>query len=119
MQEQLSVYYAHSMAIYNTRQEQRDILLLESLGFEVVNPNTPEHSAKAKGKMEYYCELATQCDVIAFRALPDGSIGSGVAKEIEDAMAADCMVIELPSCISRRKLNIEQTIEHLRECGQR
>ena len=39
---QMRVYYAHCIAIYNTPQEQRDIEALENLGFDVVNPNNPD-----------------------------------------------------------------------------
>jgi hypothetical protein len=37
-----SIYYAHCLAIYGTRQETRDVNFLESLGYRVVNPNTRE-----------------------------------------------------------------------------
>lgn len=40
------VYYAHSLHLYNTPQEKRDIELLEKLGFEVLNPNQPEIQEK-------------------------------------------------------------------------
>ena len=115
----LTCYYAHPMSLYGTRQERRDIAVLESLGFDVINPNTPEHAAASKGIMEYYCQLAVTCDVCAFRALPDGSIGAGVAKEIDDCMESEIPVIELPSCINRRTLTIQQTVDYLHECGQR
>jgi len=36
------IYYAHPLNIYNTAQEKRNIATLESLGFEVVNPNCAE-----------------------------------------------------------------------------
>jgi hypothetical protein len=109
-------YYAHPMTIYNTPQEERDILLLGQLGFVVVNPNAPEHSeAYGKEGMKYFMQLASECDVIAFRALPDGSITAGVANEIK----AGPPVFELPSCIARRTLNIAETLEALHESGQR
>ena len=103
-------YYAHPMSIYGTPQETRDIELLESLGFEVVNP-----SEMSFDDLDDYCTVAAGCDLVAFRSLPDGSITSGVAEEIKTSER----VIELPSAISRRSLTLEQTIQALMESGQR
>jgi hypothetical protein len=120
----LKCYYAHPMSLYGTKQEERDIALLESLGFEVENPNTHAHQEgmwRYGGRpgdprsMEYFRGIAMHCDVVAFRAMPDGSITAGVADEIRVAK----LVFELPSGIKRRTLTIEQTSETLRECGQR
>lgn len=36
----MKIYYAHAQSLYGTKQETRDIACLESLGFEVVNPNS-------------------------------------------------------------------------------
>ena len=36
------VYYAHCIAIYSTPQEDRDVAMLEEMGFEVINPNNPQ-----------------------------------------------------------------------------
>ena len=105
-------YYAHPMSIYDTAQEKRDIDLLQYLGFEVVNPNRAQYTGY---DMDDFCNLARTCDVVAFRALPDGSITSGVAEEIK----AHWAVFELPSAISRRSLTITETLEALHESGQR
>jgi hypothetical protein len=114
------IYYAHCLAIYNTAQENRDIKLLESFGFCVINPNC---SAYAEGYLTWNMDLSEwvveRCDYVAFRALPDGAISSGVAKEIEFANKHNKPVIELPSCISRRVLTVDQTREFLREIGNR
>lgn len=112
----MKVYYAHSMSIYNTPQEQRDIDLLESIGFEVVNPNKEIHNQGYKDQgMQYFVELVNECDIIAFRAHPDGSIPAGVAKEIDTGKP----VIELPSMVSMRVLSVDQTRQYLKEVGQR
>lgn len=115
-----AVYYAHVMALYDTPQEKRDVQLLQRLGFDVLNPNRPAHAAGAKREgMEYFKGLVLKCDVLAFRALPDGSISSGVAMEIKWAQEADMPVFELPGSVSRRCLTVEQTREYLTEVGQR
>ena len=124
------VYYAHCMAIYNTPQEKRDVELLESLGFDVLNPNAKEHIEEVMKTqqnklldkdeigmlvMEYFSSLVDKCDIVAFRALPDGRIPAGIAKEIKRGN----MVFELPSGILKRTISVEETREYLREAGQR
>lgn len=123
----LSCYYAHCIALYGTRQEARDVALLESLGFYVDNPNRPEVDEEVKRRkaagdpdyMEYFRTLVEEADLLAFRALPDGAIPSGVAKEIAYAIEAGVPVIELPSALGRRTISLEQTREYLYEVGQR
>jgi hypothetical protein len=44
----MRVYYAHCIAIYSTPQEDRDVFTLESMGFEVINPNSPDISARCQ-----------------------------------------------------------------------
>jgi hypothetical protein len=109
-------YYAHALNLYGTPQEARDIELLGRLGFVVVNPNSPEYADKyGREGMKFFVQLASECDVIAFRAMPDGSITAGVGLEIK----AGPPVFELPSGINRRILTIQQTLETLHELGQR
>ena len=122
----MRVYYAHCQAIYNTPQEQRDIDLLKQLGFEVLNPNKPNHVRMAKEMRErgenvmlYFEGLVDQCDVLAFRSLPDGRIPAGIAKEIKRARDCTKPVFELPSSILRRSIGVEETREYLTEMGQR
>ena len=115
---------------------------------DVVNPNTPEvneacrelraawnenrlevdvpgypggtyDSASAAVMDRIFKPLVLSCEALAFRALPDGSIPSGVAQEIQWAVQAGLPVIELPSAVNRRTLTIEQTREYLSEIGQR
>jgi hypothetical protein len=116
----MKVYYAHSIALYNTAQEKRDEATLEALGFVVVNPNKPEHDTgyKARG-MDYFEDVVRNCAALAFRANPDGSINAGVAREIEMATRFGMQVFELPCGISRRVLTVGQTRSYLAEQGAR
>jgi hypothetical protein len=120
-------YYAHSLHLYNTPQEQRDIELLEALGFKVENPNQKKHqeaymALPEDSRMDYFVDLVRTCDVCAFRAYPNGEIPSGVYKEV---MAADqdempMPVFELPWGLMRRGIkDVEHTREWLRELGER
>jgi len=125
----MRIYYAHCQSLYGTPQEKRDIHMLMQMGFSVISPSAPEHANRARrlkehhgseAVMEYFTLLVKQdADALAFRALPDGSIGAGVAKEIVTAVRFDKPVFELPSCIKRRTLSVEQTREYLHEVGQR
>ena len=122
----MKAYYAHCKSIYNTAQEKRDVEILTSLGFEVVNPSEfdqvklDERKLKGENVMEtvFLPEIAA-CDVVAFRALPDGSISSGVFAECSECVRLNKPLIELPSGLCRRALNLEQTREYLTESGQR
>jgi len=125
----MKVYYAHCMAIYNTPQEDRDEATLASLGFTVVNPNSPEvesdlaimrdNGATREETMLYFKKFATETDAIAFRGLPDGRIPSGVALEIKWFEEKNKPVIELPSRVHTRMISLDETREYLHEVGQR
>jgi hypothetical protein len=116
------------MSIYNTPAETRDIEALEKLGYEVLNPNTPEHEAGyQKSRKEFPCHNPMsyfhfeieRCDALAFKALPDGKIPQGVASEIKYAHHCGTPVFEIPMGVERRTLTLEQTREYLRDVGQR
>jgi hypothetical protein len=116
------IYYAHPMNLYGTPQEERDIALLVSLGFEVLNPADPEYTLEAeqyRNKMAYFKTLVSQCDALAFRACPDGRITCGVAQEIDEMLGLGLPVFELPRSIKARTMTIPQTLEYLTEIGER
>lgn len=116
----MKVYYARPISIYNTMQDERDIRMLELMGFEVNNPNKAELSERYKTEgIEAYLKLVRDSDIVAFRAFQDGSIGAGVYKEINEAMAHNKPVIELPTITSKRILSVEDTREYLRLIGFR
>jgi hypothetical protein len=116
----LKCYYAHSLHLYNTKQEKRDIWLLEQLGYEVFNPNSPEHQRPYEDQgMEYFVKLVRFCDIIAFRAYPDGSIPAGAHKEIMSALEDNKPILEIPWGLKRRGLSVEDTREWLHELGER
>lgn len=120
----LKAYYAHCMALYGAPQEMRDLHTIQSLGFEVINPNSPKVEAALsfvpkEKRMFWFKKFARECDVIFFRANPDGKIGSGVGLEIEWFMELDKPVFELPSAIKQRVLTHEQTRQYIREVGLR
>ena len=138
----MKVYYAHCLAIYDTPQEDRDIALLTVLGFQVVNPNSLEvHDAcaniralskahlihgdpSARIMEEIFRPLVLSCDALAFRALPDGRIPAGIAKEIRYAQIGwggeqVIPIFELPANVPSRVMSVEATQTYLHEIGQR
>jgi len=127
--QKMKIYYAHCQSLFGTPQEKRDIELLTSLGFDVVNPGDASYKdkvieMKASGFtsgeiITYFGHEVERCDVLAFRALPDGAIPAGVAMEIKYAQTRGYPVIELPSSVQRRTISIDLTWEYLRESGQR
>lgn len=116
----MKVYYAHPLTLYNTAQEQRDLVLLQRLFGEVVQPNQPGHDdAYRQLGMRYFWQLAAGCDLVVFRAFPDGSIPAGIAGEIAEAQEQGVPVLELPNQLERRSLSLSQTRAWLHEAGQR
>jgi hypothetical protein len=116
----MKIYYARPISLYNTKQDERDIQLLETMGFEVNNPNKAELVERYKTEgMEVYLQLARESDIVAFRAFQDGTIGAGVYKEIVAAIEAGKPVIELPTITSKRVLSVEDTRSYLSLIGYR
>jgi len=122
----MKIYYAHCKAIYGTPQEVRDIQLLKSLEFEVLNPNEEQyqkgyllHQEFKTAPMRYWEELMESCDAVAFRALPGGHMAAGLGTEVDRALKIGMPVIELPSFCFRKTMELEATRQYLREIGQR
>lgn len=124
----MKAYYAHSLHLYDTEQEVRDISTISTLGFEVINPNNQkmqieveEYRLRYGGAlvMDYFKDIIRKCDVVIFRAHPDGKIPSGVGFEVKYALELNMPVIELPTLTSNRFLSIEDTRYYLRLLGQR
>jgi hypothetical protein len=122
-----TVYYAHFMGIYDTPQEARDIKTLEDIGLQVLNPNNKAISKEFEdmdGPYEgrfskVFLDRVRQCEVFAFKALPDGRIPGGVAMELSVAQSHNKLIIELPSGTHARKMGRDDTREYLHDIGQR
>ena len=127
--EKKKAYYAHCMLSYGSTIEQEDIKLIKRLGFQVVNPNSQEikdRFAKFKKQvpekereMEFFCRVVSECDLVVFRSLPDGTIPSGVGAELTAAYDENIPVIEIAGMflIGKRMLDYPQTKQYLTEIG--
>lgn len=129
----MKIYYAHSLHLYNSAQEGRDIRTLTLLGFDVVNPSDRIHVDKCKeiraqyenydeGSvkiMEYFMTVVDSCDAVGFRAHIDGKIPSGVGQEVLRALKDGKPIIELPSLINSKFLEKGETRQYLELNGQR
>jgi hypothetical protein len=116
----MKCYYARAISLYQTPQSARDIRTITQLGFEVVDPDLPEHNVGyQKEGMSYFTDLVASCGVLAFRATQHGRIPAGVAKEVDVAMGCGIPVIELPGSLVRRTMTIEETREYLVDVGHR
>ena len=120
------VYYAHSLHIYDTPQETRDINLLEKLGYEVINPNTKEIQEEIARinlenpeYMDIFDNIIAECDLVAFRSHTDLKIPQGVWKEIGYANKRNIPIIELTTITDSRELSINETRQYLHYNGQR
>lgn len=122
----LKCYYAHTMISYDSTIEQKDIAMLEEMGFEVLNPNSDEIKKgfdqflkfhDRSESMEYFKKVVESCDLVAFRALPDGTILSGVAAEVAHALKEKMPVIEIPCSLKKRMQEYPETKEYLTELG--
>ena len=117
------IYYAHCMALYGTDQEKEDLRTLDALGVRVVDPNATQYKKKVRDMkrahksgaqiMDYFVSVVERCQGVAFRALPDGSISSGVEKEIAAMRKKGGIIIELPELDKRKRLTVGQTCDHI------
>jgi hypothetical protein len=116
----MKIYYARPISLYNTKQEERDLLLLTQLSLDIVNPNKAELQKRYDQEgMDVFISAVKDCDALAFRAFQDGKISAGVKKEIDTAVELGKPVIELPTITSDRVLSVEDTREYLKLLGFR
>ncbi|MDE2100480.1 MAG: hypothetical protein KGL39_24765 [Patescibacteria group bacterium] len=114
------LYFAHPVADYNTPRERDFLEFLKTAfkGYEIVNPNTPEHENAYREKgMEHFYEIIKDCQVLVAWAFEDGKLGAGVAGEIECAFNNGIPVyVEIPSLepVSRLPEDLVLTVEETR-----
>ncbi len=122
MKTMKKAYYARPISVDDTPQMERDLNLIWDLGYEP-SPTAAEKVAIMEAYkiigMDAFRPAVLECDLVVFRAFPDGSIGAGVAKELAWAIEKKIPVVEFPRQIDRRTLTVDQTRNMLAELGQR
>jgi len=94
----MRVYLAHPVTDYGSARQAQAIDLLRANGWKVENPDQPHHaSAYLMYGMGHFKGVVNDCDGLAFLRFPDGSIGSGVATEIETALRRGLPVWDISS----------------------
>lgn len=115
VQNKQKVYYAHSMLHYGSNIENEDIIMLEKMGYEVINPNNKVFEKEYQETKDFnvFLKLVESADVLAFRSVL-GKISMGVRTEIEHAQKLDKPVIELPTFLVERFLTMRETVDYCR-----
>ena len=114
-------YYARAVHLHGTGQEGRDLKALRALGYQVV-----DRGGSVEGRVQpiavdinpaQMARTMNQCQVLMFRAFPDGSIPAGVANEIQCAMTHEVPVLEFPVRMGSRFLDMHATNAFLSQSG--
>src|SRR5689334_10065718 len=114
-------YYARCMAIYGTKQEDRDKEFIHrKMGYFIIPFPSQDLINKRKREGENVMEtlfkpLVLSASILFFRALPDLKIPSGVGLEVQWAKEAGIPVLELPTRTQYRTMCYADTVEYLRE----
>lgn len=123
-----SAYFAHPITMYDTPVEKSIAASFQARFPEchVENPNQPQHSeGYQKGGMDYFVDLCNQQDGVFFSSFADGTIGAGVAKEVQSFVERQAPVYYFDA---RRQefvpthdlaqfpvLNVDDTRAHIRQ----
>ena len=83
------VYYSHSMSIYNTERERRELEFLRSLSDRVICPNNG--IGKSQVGERTYLKIVEWADLVVVSVV-DGKITSGVRAEMREAFTLNIPV---------------------------
>lgn len=123
------IYYAHTMTTYYSQEETDAVELLESMGYEVVNPSDKKivegfelfkKNNPSGNSMDYFLDVVKTCDLLAFSAVDGDKLTSGVVKEVLYALDIKMPVIEIHTIDSlnpKRFMSLEKTREYLKRNG--
>ncbi len=85
----MKVYYAHSMRIYHTKREEKELCFLSKSGFNIVNPSEVEFK-----NMKDYLDMVSACKMVILSEYKKG-IGKGVFMEVAHALYKNIPVFVL------------------------
>ncbi len=116
----MKIYYARPMNIYGKPIDIANKALLQKLGFEVIDPDKKELVEKyAVQGMSAFYEVIDTCDALTYFTTGEGSITSGVMKEIYHAQSQNKPVFEIPNFLGKKILTVEETRQYLSSVGFR
>lgn len=96
MTSKTKLYFSHPVSDFGTEYEAQVVTYLVNLGYDVVNPNSPEHQAGyAERGFAYTKEVRAGCDACAFLRFPSGVVGAGVANEVAGFIKLERPVFEI------------------------
>ena len=107
------VYYAHSLQIYNTKREKRELRFLKRKFNEVCNPNT-DIIWDNRTKMQLYLKTVRNSDVIVVSEYMNHA-GKGVYEEIKTALRNNILVLCLRKRFFKYKLQQVKDVESANE----
>ena len=92
------LYLAHPVTLYGTPAKTALVQGLTACGWDVVDPEGPEHGAAYRERgMSYFTDMVATCDALGYLPFEDGSVGAGVAREILEALVRGLPVYYLMS----------------------
>jgi len=119
-ERRLEANKVYNFEYWSEKHNKRDISTLESLGFEIVNPDKEELSRRYQNEgMNVFLQAVADCQALAFRSTVNMGITAGVVAEIQKAQELGLPVFELPTLFSNRFLSVEDTRAYLSYSGQR
>ena len=111
------VYYAHSLQIYNTKREKRELRFLKRKFSETCNPNT-DITWDNGTKMQPYFEAVKNSDIVVVSEYMN-QIGKGVYEEINTALIHKILVLCLKKKFLRYRLQQVKDVEMANELDWR
>lgn len=80
------LYLAQPVSFYGCARKILTIRRLKALGWDVVDPDTPEHACAYREQgMAHFQKVVSECDALAYIPFRNGQIGAGVAREVMEA----------------------------------
>jgi len=109
----VNIYYAHSILIYNTKREKKELRFLRKKFSSIFNPNT-DIIWDDTTKMEPYFRAVKNSDILVVSELKN-HIGKGVFDEIKTALNSNILVLCLRRKFFKYSLRKVKDVELLNE----
>ena len=116
----MKAFYSRPINLYGTKEDQRNIDLIKSLGYEVIDTESEEIQVKyLKNGMDVFFDLIKKSDALFFKCALNMQITQGVYKQIVFANENEIPVFEIPTILNSRVMSLEDTRTYLKLTGKR